>query len=82
MDDQGFYCGYWRFALTIPKSDPMEFRLTGRRGNPRGAAAFRMKEYLEERFADAVAETLAGGGATALWLGGEWRYDGGVEADE
>jgi hypothetical protein len=58
MDDYGFYCGYWRFIVWIPKADPLGFRITGRRGNPRGRAAYGLKDYLEEVFAEAVAKVL------------------------
>jgi hypothetical protein len=81
LSEHGYYCGYWRFTVWIPKADPLEFRLAGRRGNPRTAAAYGLKDYLEERFADAMGEVLGGAAATAEFSGGQWRYGGSVDAD-
>jgi hypothetical protein len=54
MDDGGYYCGYWRFVVWIPKAHPQEFRLTGRRGNPKCASAYGLKDYLEDVFVEAI----------------------------
>jgi hypothetical protein len=81
MDDQGYYRGYWRFIVRIPKTDPLEFHLTGRRGNTRSALAYDLKGYLEERFADAITSVLGSAAVVAELCDGKWRYGGGVAAD-
>jgi hypothetical protein len=58
MDDRGFYDGYWRFVLKIPRADPMEFWLNGRAGNPNRKSAYGIKEYLGDMFADVMPEIL------------------------
>jgi hypothetical protein len=50
MNDDGFYCGWWHFTMVIPKANPLGFRLVGHRGNPRGAPADGIREYLDEMF--------------------------------
>lgn len=79
MGEQGYYCGYWRFTVWIPKADPLGFRLTGRRGNPRSAAAYGLKDYLEEQFDQAMRGVLGSVGIAAELGGGKWRYSGIVE---
>jgi hypothetical protein len=62
MDEQGCYCGYWRFIVKIPVDDPMEFTLNGRAGNPRRESACGIKEYLGDAFAGCMPEILREGG--------------------
>jgi hypothetical protein len=81
MDNQGYYCGYWRFVVWIPKANPLKFRLTGRKGNTRSAAAYDLKYHLEERIGDAMDGVLDRAGVVAEFVNGAWSYDGGVEAD-
>jgi hypothetical protein len=58
MNDNGFYDGYWRFTLKIPRDNPMEFRLNGRVRNPRTKSAYGIKEYLGDMFAELMPEIL------------------------
>jgi hypothetical protein len=58
MDSQGFYAGYWRFTVKIPRDNPMEFTLNGRAGNPQGEYASGIKEYLGDIFAECLPEIL------------------------
>jgi hypothetical protein len=58
MDAQGFYCGYWRFIVKIPRDNPMEFTLNGRAGNPQVESAYGIKEYLGDMFNELIAEVL------------------------
>jgi hypothetical protein len=62
MNDQGYYCGYWRFILKIPIDNPMGFTLNGRAGNPQGKSACGIKEFLGDIFAGIMPEILQEGG--------------------
>lgn len=58
MDQDGYYDGYWGFTSKIPRDDPLEFTITGRRGNPRRGSALDVKDYLYDIFAAGIEETL------------------------
>jgi hypothetical protein len=58
MDDNGFYRGWWRFTVFVPKNNPFGFRVVGRRGNARIEAACGMKEHLEETLYMGMEEEL------------------------
>jgi hypothetical protein len=62
MDEDGYYCGYWRFIIKIPVDDPMGFTLNGRAGNPQGKSAYGIKEYLGDTFTECMPEILREGG--------------------
>jgi hypothetical protein len=81
MGEHGFYRGYWRFLVRTLKADPLEFRLTGMRGNTRAAVAYGLKDYLEERFANALGMALGNAAITAELREGKWSYSGSVDAD-
>jgi hypothetical protein len=74
MDNQGFYCGYWKFTVWIPKDNPISFRFTGTRGNSRCITALGLQDYLECIFAEAVRETLGTAGIEYEWDGKTYRY--------
>jgi hypothetical protein len=58
LNEGGYYHGYWRFIIKIPRDNPMEFTLNGRAGNPQVKAAYGIKEYLGDMFNELIAETL------------------------
>jgi hypothetical protein len=58
MDEDGYYCGYWRFIVKIPMDRPMEFTLNGRAGNPQGKSAYGIKAFLGAMFNGLLAEVL------------------------
>jgi hypothetical protein len=65
LDEFGFYDGYWRFILKIPRDNPMGFTLNGRgAGNPRTKSAYGIKEYLTDAFAERMSEILREGGVS------------------
>jgi hypothetical protein len=64
MDDRGFYDGYWEFSLKIPWNDPHGFALAGKRGNSRRKSTYGIKDYLCDRFAEIMDETLRESGVS------------------
>jgi len=61
MNDTGYYVGYWRFKVVIPRVEPEDFKLYGKRGNPRGQEAAGIKDYLSDVFYYAITELLKQG---------------------
>jgi hypothetical protein len=70
MNQHGYYIGYWHFKVVIPKADPLNFKLYGRRGNTRCLEAHDMKDYLGEMFDSAMCGLLGKFG-----ISHEWRCD-------
>jgi len=75
--------GYWRFTVSVPKADPLGFRLRGRRDNTRCMAAYGAKDYLEDAFALAMEELLGEFGINAEWdrEGQKYAYIGEAKED-
>jgi hypothetical protein len=64
MNNAGYYDGWWGFTVLFPKDDPMEFKLRGRRGNPRRASAWGVDEYVGEQVCRALEEALKESGVS------------------
>jgi hypothetical protein len=74
MHDNGHYIGYWNFKIVIPRKDPMNFKLYGKRGNTRCMAAYNIKDYLEDTFNQAMLELFGEFGRSAEWDREQRKY--------
>ncbi|GHT57871.1 hypothetical protein FACS1894109_10920 [Spirochaetia bacterium] len=62
MNERGYYDGYWYFTVRIPRESPMDFKVYGKRGNPRTVSACDTKEYLEQIIDIQLSEVLKDSG--------------------
>lgn len=74
LSQYGYYMGYWSFKLVIPVSDPMGFKLRGKRGNTRCREAYDIRDYLDELFGSSMETVLRESGIRAEWRQGLQKY--------